>query len=72
MKPEPTIAFDTLMKASIVNLRRLARSIGISVRAVGAPDEKYKVAVAISRWYKRNPQPKRRPRMGRRDRLHRN
>lgn len=71
MKPEPSLPFDTLMKASVVNLRRLARAIGISVGNGGAADEKFKLAREIGRWYKRNPQPRRRRRVGHRDRLHR-
>lgn len=57
MKPEPTLSVDTMMKAKLEYIIRLANYIGIDIdRYKGKSDEKWRIVTAIARWYKLNPQ----------------
>jgi hypothetical protein len=58
-KPWPTpqiITVEDMMRSSVVSLRRLASFIGLSIaKWNGRSDEKWRLATAVARWYKRNP-----------------
>jgi len=61
MKPEPTLSIDQMMGAKLNNLIRLANYIGIDIQKyLGKPDQHWRIATAIARWYKQHPQKKKR------------
>jgi hypothetical protein len=55
-----TLSVDEIIKAPIENIIRLANWIGVPINHLtDKPNSKYRIACAIVRWNKRNPQSKR-------------
>ena len=64
------LSADQLFKADIVNLIRLAGVLKIDLsKIIKKPDAKWRIACAIVRYYKLNPQPKRKKNKARTDKM---